>query len=144
MNRTFDLIWLRIREYFKHPAEDLRQACPVVPGRLYKNFGYVCKAVPYNKKEREVIEKIQSENKDGRTDTLYDMVSNEVFGCSLRAAAPNDPIQEEVARLNDLDIHCFFCDFHRKSIPCPIYNTLSDGSCVCESHKYVILKNQRS
>lgn len=143
MNRTIELLWLRIREYFKHPAEDIRQAHPIVPGRLYTNFGYICKAVPYSRKEKELLEKIKAEKSDGRTDLLYDTISKEVFGFSMRGATENDPIQEEVARLNDLDCSCFFCDFHRKSIPCPLYNSLEDGSPVCDTHKYVIIKNQR-
>jgi hypothetical protein len=143
MNRTFDLIWLRIREYFKHPAEDIRQAVPIVPGRLYTNFGYICKAVPYNKKESGIIEKIREEKENGQTDMLYDTISKEILGFKVSSISPADPIQEEVARLNELDCGCIFCDFHRKAIPCPLYNQLSDGSTVCDTHKYVILKNQR-
>lgn len=142
MNRTLDLIWLRIREYFKHPAEDIRQAAPIVPGRLYTNFGYICKAVPYTKKEGSLLERIRAEKEDGRTELLYDTVLKEAGG-SKADVMTADCIQEEVARLSEIDCGCVFCDFHRKAIPCPLYNQLSDGSTVCDTHKYVILKNQR-
>lgn len=143
MNRMFELIWLRIREYFKHPAEDIRQAQPIVPGRLYANFGYICKAVPYNKREKDIIRRINSENGEGRKQLLYNTIMEEIGGCKIEGIGTVDCVQEETDRLNEMDCHCVFCDFHRKAIPCPLYNTLEDGSTVCDTYKYVILKNQR-
>lgn len=140
MNRTLDLLWLRIREYFHHPAEDIRQARPIVPGRLYKNFGYVCKAVPYTRHERNKIEKIRQEKQGEASGVLASLLMEEATGGKVNGgfSAMND----EIANLNTLNDGCFFCDFHRKCIPCPMWNELKDGSTVCDTHKYVILKNQ--
>lgn len=142
MNRTFDLLWLRIREYFKHPAEDLRQAKSIVPGRLYNNFGYICKAVPYSSSEKAKIEKIREEKLGKSSGVIADMLKQEVVSGNT-AGGGFDAIDDEVARLSSIGDGCFFCDLHRKCIPCPLYNTLKDGSDVCEKYKYVILKKQR-
>lgn len=136
MNRTFDLLWLRIREYFKHPAEDIRQANPVVPGRLYTSFGYICKAVPLSERERLFVR--QSESRGALPIEL------------IRDLKPGKDMMRQIAQLqeitglsvSDLPARCNFCDFYRKGIPCPVYNILKDGSVVCDSHKYIILKNQ--
>lgn len=136
MNRKLDLIWLRIREYFKHPAEDIRQANPVVPGRLYKNFGYVCKAVPLSARERDYI---ANPNACGLpVELLGDM-------------RPSDDVVGQLHQLHqlpgiptsDIPARCNFCDFYRLGIPCPFYNILADGRVVCDSNKYIILKKPR-
>lgn len=133
MNRTFDLIWLRIREYFKHPAEDIRQARPIVPGRLYSNFGYICKAVPLTKAQREYL---QTDQKALPSCLFYDR--------PILNPERLHQLHEMVAERTDTPLHCEFCDFYRLGIPCPFYNTLKNGSVVCHTHRYVILKNQRS
>ena len=115
MKRILELIWVRIRKYFRHPLEDLRQANPVVPGRLYSNFGYVCKAVPYTREERRLI------------------------GCSIEEL-PED-MQRSAAKWEEVPVHCLLCDFQKKGVPCPLYNVLADGRTVCDTHRYVIIKN---
>ena len=142
MNRKFDLLWRRIREYFHHPAEDIRQAQPVVPGLLYNNFGYICKAVPYTRKEKEWLEQYQNSDAGDMTDAAVGRVSME----KSKDVTELDPRQAKAvmaAVFNEVPDQCIFCDFHRKGIPCPLYNTLADGSSVCDTYKYVILKNQR-
>lgn len=136
MNRKLDLLWLRIREYFKHPAEDIRQENPIVPGRLYKNFGYVCKAVPLSKRELDYTRNM-----------LACGLPTELLG-DIR---PSDDVVSQLYQLHqlpgipasDIPARCNFCDFYRESIPCPFYNVLADGSVVCDTHKYVILKKPR-
>ena len=138
----FELIWLRIREYFKHPAEDIRQARPIVPGRLYANFGYICKAVPYTKDERQCLREMKSQRRDDPAAA----VSNQVLLEQVRVMSKNVGRIRDLQDsewLNETQEQCVFCDFHRLTIPCPLYNTLKDGSTVCDTHKYVILKNQR-
>ena len=143
MNRMIDLIWLRIREYFRHPAEDIRQARPIVPGRLYDNFGYICKAVPYTREERRRLDEMRSRRRD---DTAA-AVSNQVLLEQGRATGGRDAGRildlQDAEWLNDTQEQCVFCDFHRMTIPCPLYNTLKDGTAVCDTHKYVILKKKR-
>ena len=142
MNRTFDLLWLRIREYFHHPAEDIRQAQPIVPGRLYTNFGYVCKAVPYTRKENEWLEQYRSSEAGDQVDAAVGKMSME--SKDITELTPQQAKAVQTAYFNnELPDQCIFCDFHRKAIPCPLYNELADGSTVCDTHKYVILKNQR-
>jgi len=122
MNRSLDLIWLRIREYFKHPAEDIRQANPIIPGRLYSNFGYICKAVMGT---HGAIPSCMLSDK-GNTDLK-----------NLRQ------LHTVVAEKPDLPARCNLCDFYKEGLPCPVYNLLKDGTVVCDTHKYVILKKQR-
>lgn len=117
MKRFLELIWVRIRKYFKHPLEDLRQAKPIVPGRLYSNFGYIVKAVPYTKEELRII--------NSSTEELPD---------NLQAAA---------AKWENVPNHCLLCDLQAKGVPCPFYNVLGDGRTVCEVYKYVIIKNSK-
>ena len=52
-------------------------------------------------------------------------------------------IQQEAANWNNLPARCRLCDFNEKSIPCPFFNELADGSTVCDTHKYVIIKSPR-
>ncbi len=137
MNRTLDLLWLKVRTYFKHPAEEIRQAKPIVPGRLYTSFGYICKAVPLTAKERLFLQ--QTENIGALPIEL------------LRDINPNQDMVHQISQLNTLDIphtdlpsRCNFCAFHHRGLPCPFYNILKDGSTVCDTHKYIILKEQQS
>lgn len=137
MNRTLDLLWLKVRTYFKHPAEEIRQAKPIVPGRLYTSFGYICKAVPLTAKERLFLQ--QTENIGALPIEL------------LRDINPNQDMVHQISQLNTLDIphtdlpsRCNFCAFHHRGLPCPFYNLLEDGSTVCDTHKYIILKEQQS
>lgn len=136
MNRTLDLLWLRVRTYFKHPAEDIRQAKPIIPGRLYSNFGYICKAIPLNEREKLFIRQTESQGAlppellgDIRPDK--DMI-HQLIALRQMPDIPN----------TDLPSRCNFCDFYRNGLPCPVYNILKDRTTVCDSHKYVILKNQ--
>ena len=137
MNRTLDLLWLKVRTYFKHPAEDIRQAKPIIPGRLYTNFGYICKAVPLTQRERLFLK--QTENVGALPVEL------------LRDISPSQDMVRQISQLNmlaniphtDLPSRCNFCDFHRRGLPCPFYNQLKDGSVVCDTHKYIILKDQQ-
>ena len=137
MNRTLDLLWLKVRTYLKHPAEEIRQAKPIVPGRLYTSFGYICKAVPLTAKERLFLQ--QTENIGALPIEL------------LRDINPNQDMVHQISQLNTLDIphtdlpsRCNFCAFHHRGLPCPFYNILKDGSTVCDTHKYIILKEQQS
>ena len=137
MNRTLDLLWLKVRTYFKHPAEEIRQAKPIVPGRLYTSFGYICKAVPLTAKERLFLQ--QTENIGALPIEL------------LRDINPNQDMVQQISQLNTLDIphtdlpsRCNFCAFHHRGLPCPFYNILEDGTTVCDTHKYIILKEQQS
>ena len=136
MNRTLDLLWLKVRTYFKHPAEEIRQARPIVPGRLYTSFGYICKAIPLTAKERLFLQ--QTENIGALPIEL------------LRDINPNQDMVHQISQLNTLDIphtdlpsRCNFCAFHHRGLPCPFYNILKDGTTVCDTHKYIILKEQQ-
>lgn len=140
MNRTFDLLWLRIREYFKHPAEDIRQADPIVPGRLYENFGYICKAVRYRPHEQAAVDGDKAAGYDGlQPDVLLELVRNK----GIRDRESIGAIQREADTWQDTPASCRMCDFRRAAIPCPLYNRLADGTTVCDTHKYVILKKPR-
>lgn len=133
MNRKLELLWLRIREYFKHPAENIRQAKPIVSGRLYTNFGYICKAVPLSVRELRYIESMKDETALPEC-LFYDRPEHNTD--RLRQ------LHEVVGEKTDAPVRCEFCDFYRFSIPCPFFNVLADGSTVCDTHKYVILKIQ--
>ena len=136
MNRTLDLLWLKVRTYFKHPAEDIRQANPIVPNRLYSSFGYIVKAIPLTEREKLFIK--QTEKRGALPVEL------------LRDIKPGKDMLRQIAQLqqvtglqlSELPSRCNFCDFYHQGLPCPIYNTLKDGTVVCDSHKYTILKNQ--
>ena len=136
MNRTLDLLWLKVRTYFKHPAEEIRQAKPIIPGRLYTNFGYIVKAVPLTEREKLFIK--QTENHGALPIEL------------LRDIKPGDDMVKQLSQLHeipgiqtsDLPSRCNFCDFYKEGLPCPFYNLLKDGSVVCDTYKYIILKKQ--
>ncbi len=139
MKRNYiELFFLWVRSYFKHPLENIRQAKPIIPGRLYRNFGNVCKAVPYSKGELTFIE----------TAAKGSLLKGYCDGISLleyvRSVGGNKEMvktmQQTVESMNDLPPRCSLCDFHKYGIPCPAYNILEDGSTVCDSHKYIIIK----
>ena len=46
-------------------------------------------------------------------------------------------------KTEDVPAHCNFCDFYRYGIPCPLHNRFRDGSPVCDTHKYIIIKHQK-
>lgn len=135
MNRTLDLLWLKVRTYFKHPAEDIRQVKPIIPGRLYYNFGYIVKAVPLSERERLFIK--QSEQHGALPiELLRDIKGGDIIRqIAQLQEMPGIPDSELPAR-------CNLCALYRNGLPCPIYNILQDGTTVCDSHKYIILKNQ--
>ena len=137
MKRFFELIWVRIRKYFRHPLENLRQANPVVPGRLYSNFGYICKAVPYT---REELEKVQNDN--FRDDGLsQEIMLEQVKSIGIKNVDAIKAIQTEASNWQEEPVKCQLCDFAKKAIPCPHFNKLANGTEVCETHRYVIIKN---
>lgn len=136
MNRTLDLLWLKVRTYFKHPAEEIRQANPIVPGRLYTSFGYIVKAVPLT--ERELLY-IQQSGKRGALpiELMRDIKPGKDYLNQIRQL-------EEITGLDatSLPARCNLCAFYHNGLPCPMYNMLQDGTTVCDTHKYIILKNQ--
>lgn len=152
MKPYLDLMRLWLREYFKHPVENIRQAYPIVPGRLYRNFGNICKAVPLTKDQLAVIE----EQKKIRLEMVDDTVVDRVLAGAPSGITPEgalemirtskdykkvvNDLRSAIAQEN-LDIKCAFCDFHDKGIPCPLRNALADGTCVCDTHHYVIIKS---
>ena len=131
MGKTIDLIKVWAHEYFKHPLENIRQANPVVPGRLYRNFGNVCKAVPLSQSQKKYIE--ESREYGALAPCILDDIERSGNGIkSMRM------IQERTE--DGPPVRCNFCDFYRNGIPCPVINTLADGSLVCETHRYIIIK----
>ena len=134
MKRIIELSLLRIREYFNHPAEDIRQARPIIPGRLYSNFGYICKAVPLTSRQKDYIF------------AMSDL--NALPVCLFYDRPIHEPdrlrqLHDMVKETTETPVRCEFCDFYRKGLPCPFYNTLKDNSVVCHTHRYEILKHQR-
>ena len=140
MNRIFDLIWLAVRQYFKHPVENIRQADPIKPARLYENYGYICKAVPYNAIEQA---KVNADDYD-RSLSLDDKLLLElVRSKGLRNKEGIESLQRDALEASSTPVSCQLCDFAKTGIPCPLYNRLKDGSTVCDTHKYVILKRPK-
>jgi len=137
--RIIELIWLKIREYFKHPAENIRQARPIVPGRLYRNFGRICKAVRYTAEQKEYLSKEPDEVTSGVYDAegLIELV-RQVKG-DRRIV---EHVKEMVGSASDLPAKCSLCDFHKMGIPCPIYNVLKDGRTVCDVYRYEVIRRQ--
>ncbi len=137
MGRKLELLWLRVREYFKHPAEDIRQANPIVPKRLYYCFGNIVKAVPLSEAEKEFI-KLSGESGGALpVELLRDLKfnKNKVGQLLQLQQMPNMP-------QSGLPARCNFCDFYLNGLPCPLFNILKNGETVCDTHKYIILKKQ--
>lgn len=151
MKPYFDLLRLWLREYFKHPVENIRQANPIVPGRLYRNFGNICKAVPYTNEQTALLEEEKRVKlKAASAKVVEDTSSGSPSGISpegalemIRTSGGNKKIAEELQMIfqqGNLEAKCAFCDFDKKGIPCPIHNKLPNGRCVCDTHRYVIIK----
>ena len=141
MNRTFDLIWLAIRQFFKHPVENIRQANPIKPGRLYDNYGYICKAVPYTAREQLLVN-VYLDN-DEKVDMELDpeILLEQVKAVGIRNTDEIKRLQQEASIASNTPVCCQLCDFAKVGLPCPIYNQLKDGSTVCTTNKYIIIKN---
>lgn len=134
----FDLFRLWLQTFFKHPVENIRQANPIIPGRLYHNFGNICKAKPYRPAELDKINSIQKSAMPFQShdpDALLHIVRS-VQGNKDAVSA----IQQSLSSEDNLPPRCMFCDFHLRGVPCPIYNTLADGSTVCDTHRYIIIR----
>lgn len=139
MKKILDLIWLRIRNYFRHPVENIRQADPIVPGRLYENFGYICKAVRYSLSEQARV--LQEAPADGIA------IPPEALMEQVKVIGNNQKMIKDLERAHsdsqDVPVRCRLCGFHEKAIPCPYFNRLADGTTVCDTHKYVIIKSPK-
>lgn len=142
-----DLFKLWLRTYFKHPLENIRQANPIVPGRLYYNFGNVCKAVRYSDSQRKVIEEAERAileatviNPDASTVSFSPEGIMEMIR-SVHGDVNNvEALRRVISERDDTPPRCMLCDFHRHGIPCPLYNQLKDGSTVCNTYRYIIIK----
>lgn len=147
MNKYFiDLVRLWLYDYFKHPVENIRQANPIIPGRLYRNFGNICKAVPFTREERRFLDDAQAallEAAKNVPDAATSGISPDGLIEMVRLSGGNlksiEGVRIDTAK-SDLPPKCYICDFHYKGIPCPIVNALKDSSCVCDSYRYVIIK----
>ena len=140
MNRTFDLLWLAIRQFFKHPVENIRQAIPIKPGRLYENYGYICKAVPFTAREQLLVNIDMANDEKVGMALDSEILLEQVKALGIRNTDEIKRLQQEAAIASNTPVCCQFCDFAKVGIPCPIYNQLKDGSNVCNTHKYIILK----
>lgn len=140
MKYYFDILRIWLRNYFRHPVENIRQARPVVPGRLYSNFGNIVKAVPYRPHE---VAFVQQDSVSYGTPANDPNVMLELVR-SFRGNRSAVKAMEQELQQSELPKRCMLCDFHRYGIPCPIYNELADGSTVCDSHRYVIIKRAKS
>lgn len=142
----FDLFRLWVRTYFKHPLENIRQARPIVPGRLYTNFGNVTKAVRYSEAEKHVIAEaeraiLEASAIEPDAGITFDPAGLLEMVRSVHGDVSGvEDIRRAVSERCDVPPRCLLCAFHDRGIPCPIYNELADGSPVCDSHRYIIIK----
>jgi len=162
--RLFDLFRSWLHDYFKHPLENIRQARPIIPGRLYSNFGNICKAVPMTDEELAfvaahkfalplgVLTAVPGASIQFMED-LYSELGDEKEELDTQTGDLNELYkkQKELQRTqlrisfdDGIPSRCNLCDFHKNGIPCPLYNILKDGSTVCDTHKYIIIKHNNS
>lgn len=123
-------LWLR--EYFRHPVENIRQARPIIPNTFYRNFGNVCKAVPYTADELRYVR----ESQGCEALSPYLLRDLEKSGNGLQSIRE----LQQKGGTDSVPPQCNLCDFYKWGLPCPLYNTLPDGSQVCDSHRYIIIK----
>lgn len=129
----FDLLRLWMRNYFKHPVENIRQAKPIVPGRLYRNFGNICKAVPMTASELRYVK--ECEGYEALSPYLLKDLDKSGNGLSSLRELQQKGAEDAVP------VRCNLCDFYKYGIPCPVHNVLADGSTVCDTHRYIIIKH---
>lgn len=126
MRRKWDLFIVWLREYFKHPLENVRTVEAVIPGKLYHNMGHVCKLVSLTDKEKEVL-RLQQEHPNKEE---YRQMLMTQSGKEFKSAG-------EIGRCVEMyGTVCQFCDFFKKSLACP-------PVCRIENEKYVIIKEAR-
>lgn len=125
----FDRLRAWLREYFRHPLENLRQANPVQPKRLYNYFGYTVKLLPMSSDERKALK------------SWPDMALPPNILANMHALSAISRFYDENPVQSDIPARCNFCGIYRKSLPCPYFNILADGSTACEHGKYVIIKS---
>lgn len=138
MKKKLYLLLAWLREYFKHPIENIRTADPIVPNRTYRNFGNICICVPYTSEEIYYLAKwpeyalpltlvLQASHSGNTLRELDNMYS------SLYDHVPKSQVPSK----------CVLCDFYKSGIPCPLNNHFKDGSTACDTHKYIIIKHQK-
>lgn len=135
MKKYLDLFRIWLHEYFHHPLENIRQANPINPKRLYTNFGNVCKMVPYRPHERAAITETEHGNSDMEPEALMEIVRS-CRGNKNIVKAMEASLQET----QFTPVKCLLCAFHNNGVPCPVHNMLADGSVVCDKYKYIIIK----
>lgn len=111
-----DRIILAIMHYFGREPENIRQTT-IVPRRYYSNFGRICKAVPISEQDYDERQSI----------VRATYILNERYTDAVDAKI-------EYARSG-----CESCPFN-ETLPCPLNLLLPDGSKICHSHKFVIIK----
>lgn len=113
-----DRLILAVMSYFGHKPERIRQA-QIIPGKYYNNFSYICKAVPISQQEhyeRQVLICRMLENHENRM-----------------------PYDREQTLYEQIKSGCDTCPFNEQ-LPCPLNLSLPDGSKICHSHKFIIIK----
>lgn len=126
MRRKWDLFIVWLREYFKHPLENVRTVDVVVPGRLYHNMGHICKMVSLTKDEQEVL-RLQRLQPDKEA---YKKALMTASGKNFKSAG-------EIGRYMEMYGHaCQFCDFFKKSLVCPL-------KCELENEKFIVIKEAK-
>lgn len=127
-----DLFKAWLHEYFKHPIPNIRTARPIIPGKLYDNFGNICKAVPMTDVEKAAV------SRDKHVDTgngVYLMQQVKMLHGNLDAIKKLQIAASQAA----VPVKCTLCDFYDR-VPCPIFNTLADKTTVCDTYKYKIIR----
>lgn len=127
----FDRMRAWCRMYFRHPLPNLRTANPVRPKALYDYFGYVVKPVPFSRDEKEALQ--------GWPDQALptNILSAARSPSDVTRFYGKNPV------LTDIPARCNLCDLYKRTLPCPLGNTLADGSVACDNCKYIIIKSPK-
>ena len=72
-----------------------------------------------------------------------EVLLEQVKAAGLRNVKKVKDIEKYASDWNDLPVRCQLCAFNEKAIPCPYFNLLAEGSKVCDTYKYVIIKSPK-
>lgn len=112
-----DRIILAVLQYFGYKPDNIRQAL-IVPGKYYYNFGNIVKAVPISRQEH---------------------LERQTLLCNMLEGAEERNLAEEKSMTDTIKSGCLSCPFF-ETLPCPINLNLPDGTKICHSHKFIIIK----
>lgn len=121
MRRMWRRLWLRLRDWLKHPLENLgtmERPVDVKPGKLYYYYGRIVRTRKPMQDEAGLVAKSKEAYRAERQ-ALMDKI-NSLADSGMDEATIAVTSRQMLENLNEMQFcHCRICDLQRSGLPCP-------------------------